>query len=277
VSSFRSDPTRTSERFAELDDYMTRNVYGRCGFVCASKARCSAAADLANAHYVEGQLSHVGSHYDMFENDVPWRIVVVGLEAGSQDEHVSLDDRRTAVADSKRKSFELRNPHMKGTTSALRLAFGREPGEDRDGELLPIGRNFRHVFDCFALANKRLCSAIDASGVDGRRNRAAKVPDMDATCLPHLEATIRILEPTLIVLQGAGLRGLIHPRLRKARSVMPLLEVAEFGGVETMIANFYHPAYPDNALNWGTYAGGPYLCKTVAPVIAAARTYWLGE
>ena len=35
MSAFRSDPTRTLERFAELDDYMTRHVYGRRGFATA--------------------------------------------------------------------------------------------------------------------------------------------------------------------------------------------------------------------------------------------------
>jgi hypothetical protein len=36
MRSFRSDPVKTLERFAELDDYMTRQAYGRCGFVCES-------------------------------------------------------------------------------------------------------------------------------------------------------------------------------------------------------------------------------------------------
>ena len=262
---------------------MTRHVYGRRGFVCESGTDCANAAAKASADYVEGQLSHVGPHYDMFENGVPWRIVVVGLEAGSHDKHVSLVGRSMAVAGSMEISFRERNSHMRGTTGVLRLAFGREAGEDRSGELLRLRKepNLHHVFECFALVNKRLCSAPVEGSSDGRTNRAAKVPRMDKACLPHLEATVRILEPTLIVLQSLRLWPLIAPRLHKVRPVkvrgvepdVAALDRAEFGGVETMIASFSHPA-AYGPLNWGNSAGDDYLVKTVAPTITAARKAW---
>lgn len=70
MSSFRSDPERTRERAVELDDYMTRCVYGANGFVCASGPACRRAALTANGqprsdrNLYEGQMSHVGLHYD---------------------------------------------------------------------------------------------------------------------------------------------------------------------------------------------------------------------
>jgi hypothetical protein len=104
---------------------------------------------------------------------------------------------------------------------------------------------------------------------------------MDKACLPHLEATVQILEPTLIVLQSLRLWPLIAPRLHKVhpikvRGVAPdraRLDRVEFSGVETMIATFSHPA-AFGQLNWGNSARDTYLLNTVAPVINAARRSW---
>ncbi|WP_198035697.1 hypothetical protein [Rhodococcus sp. BH4] len=70
---------------------MTRSVYGAAGFVCRSAAGCSSAAAKRNAAVYEGQLSHVGLHYDMFEDGKPLRVLVLGMEMGRPDRHISLE------------------------------------------------------------------------------------------------------------------------------------------------------------------------------------------
>jgi hypothetical protein len=162
VTTLRSDPVRTKQRIAALRAYMSNQVFGRHGFVCASGPGCKTAAAKANADFAEGQLSHVGLHYDMFEGRIPWRVAVIGLEVGRPDEHVSLAARRQALVKSMKTPFRKRNPHMVGTTSALRLSFGRSPGDDVPGECLKLKNEStrRHLFECFALLNKRLCSAV---------------------------------------------------------------------------------------------------------------------
>lgn len=62
-----------------------------------------------------------------------------------------------------------RNPHMRGTTSALRILFGNGLGADWEGEFVTTvnGERF-HVFDAFALVNVLLCSAGPPRSSTGR-------------------------------------------------------------------------------------------------------------
>ncbi|MFD8101083.1 hypothetical protein ACFV24_16205 [Nocardia fluminea] len=259
---------------------MTNSVDGPNGFVCVSSAICGGAAARRGADFYEGQLSHVGLHYDLYEEGVPLRILVLGMEMGRPDRHISLEARRLQQDDAIRMNFAARHAHMLGTTSALRAAFGRGLGADRAGELLPLTNEPvpQHVMQCYALVNKRLCSAVVPSdSARGRKFQAASVPVMDRSCLPHLGATVRILEPTLVILQSKSLRRLIKPYLKHSEPIAPsseYLEYAEFAGVPTVIANFSHPAayFP---YNWGTSYRNVYANEVVEPALSAARRFLL--
>lgn len=281
MAQFTSDPERTRQRTAELDDYMTRSVYGSNGFVCGSSARCRTAAADKDADFYEGQLSHVGLHYDLFEDSVPLRVLVLGMEMGRPDRGISLEARRLQQDEAIGKRFGARHAHMLGTTTALRAAFGQGLGDDRAGELLPLSNDPvpQHVMQCYALVNKRLCSAVrPVESANGRRFQAAPVPAMDRACLPHLAATVRILEPTLVILQSKALRKLITPHLKGVERIDPSneqLEYAEFAGVATAIANFSHPA-AHAPYNWGSSHHNVYAMDIVEPTLATARSFLLG-
>jgi len=280
MAQFTSDPDRTRQRIEELDEYLTSSVYGAHGFVCASGANCSSAAAKRSADFYEGQLSHVGLHYDMFEDGNPLRVLVLGMEMGRPDRHISLETRRRQQDEAIGMQFGARHAHMLGTTSALRAAFGRGLGTDRVGELLPLANDPepQHVMQCYALVNKRLCSAVrPADTSKGRRFQAAPVPSMDRACLPHLAATVRILEPTLVILQSKSLRSLINPHIKGAERIDTAnewLEHAEFAGVATVIANFSHPAahFP---YNWGSSHRNVYAMDVVEPTLKTARGFVL--
>lgn len=280
MTQFTSDPERTRERIAELDEYMTRSVYGANGFVCASGIACASAANSRGADFYEGQLSHVGLHYDLFENGAPLRVLVLGLETGRADRHVSLEARRQQQDTAISLEFGSRHAHMLGTTSALRAAFGRGLGNDRTGELLPLTNAPlpQHVMQCYALVNKRLCSAVKpVDSGNSRKFKAMGVPAMDRACLPHLAATIRIMEPNLVILQSTSLRKLISPHLRQAERIDPTnehLEYAEFAGVDTAIASFSHPA-AHAPQNWGSSYRNIYATDVVEPTLATARSFIL--
>lgn len=220
---FTSDPGRTRQRIAKLDEYMTSSVDGANGFVCSSGAGCRSAAAKRGADFYEGQLSHVGLHYDLFEDGVLLRVLVLGMEMGRPDRNISLEARRLQQDEAIRMSFGARHAHMLGTTSALRAAFGRGLGTDRTGELLTLANDrVQHVMQCYALVNKRLCSAVrPLDSANGRRFQAAKVPAMDRSCLPHLAATVQILEPTLVILQSKAIRALIVPHLKRSARIDP--------------------------------------------------------
>lgn len=193
--TFTSDPVATAVRVKALRRYLDGNVLDpsrRC--VCRNLDRCRRSA-LFDQHGVrrtegvfsDGQLSHLGHHYDLRHNGAELRVLVVAMDTGRTRRGVTLEDRRSEVlrlADGKR------NPHMIGVLHALRLAIGREPGRDRDGEYLRLkgGRSRVHLFDAYAMANLRLCSATD-----GTSTKSLGTATMSRNCLPHLAATIKIL------------------------------------------------------------------------------------
>lgn len=219
-------------------------------------------------------MSHIGQHYDITESGKPWRVMLIAMEVGREWEMITLDERRQDQDRAINVSFRERKPHMKGTTSALRAAFGRPPGADRIGELLDLtNAGPQHLMSCYALVNLRLCSAVQAGTT---KSKATKV--MSANCLEHLVATIRALEPTLCVLQSVDIRKAIAPVVTSAERIsadLPL-ELADFAGIPTVIADFPHPYQhgPNEHLNWAREST-LYLDDVVVPTIRAAREFCL--
>ena len=272
----RSDPARTKQRIAALEEYMSANVANPDGFCCRCEAACKASALVKpNISFWRGQLSYVGQHYDVFENDRPWRVLVLGMETGRTAENVSLVDRRLEQQPVIKSDPQSRKPHMKGTASALRLAFGRDPGADRHGEMLDLSNSDGpvHVMDAYALANVRLCSAV-VTGTTSSRG----TPDMTKNCSRHLEVTMRILEPTLCILQSGPARAQLASILSDAQTVAPNLEHVSFAGVPVYLASFVHPHQQGNnsSRNWGRSFSTDYLDRVVAPTIRSAREFALG-
>jgi hypothetical protein len=280
----RSDPVRTRQRIAELEQYMSAHVSGPAGFCCTSVSECRASALISprtgqprpDTSFWAGQLSHVGHHYDVLEDDRPWSVLVLGMETGRSRENVSLIERRREQAPVIERDPKSRTPHMKGTASALRLAFGGEPGPDRGGELLHLANTDQpvHVMDAYALANVRLCSAV-ITGTSSSRG----TPKMTRNCSPHFEATVRILEPTLCILQSGPARRQLAPVLSDVEGITEYLERVTIGGVPLYLASFVHPYQQgrQSDKNWGGSFSTPYLDEIVAPTIRLARELALGD
>ncbi|MDT2008756.1 hypothetical protein FXW78_39625 [Rhodococcus opacus] len=222
--------------------------------------------------YYEGQLGYIGEHYDLSVNGVPWRMLFVGMELGGTDMFGTprLVDRRRR---SRHHDLALppdsptRNKHMNGVILALRYALGLRIGIDPKREFVPIVNADRpaHVLLCYALINARLCSATPQPGV----RRSAGVPRMTSNCFSHLEAAVRILQPTLVVIQGKGLWPEIEAALRDPKRADPRLPLkhATIGGVETMVAHFSHPTAQD--FSWAE-PNHRYLQEEVVPTLRTA-------
>lgn len=92
-------------------------------------------------------------------------------------------------------TFNQRHAHMRGTTSVLRTAFGREYGADRAGELLdlPQPRRGRSPDEC--VRTRQLEAMQRNQGhwlpISGEQHSIEQL-------LPHLVRTIEILEPTVV-------------------------------------------------------------------------------
>jgi hypothetical protein len=199
---FSSDPQRSKIRAFGPSRLLARNVLNGDQFVCPYAADCRASHP---TNFCEGQLHHVGKNFDLIRNGRPFRIVVCGQEYGQPILHQTLEKRYRQVAvgsgqESRFSStgYRTRNPHMKGTTSLLRLLFERGLGKNHEGEFIRVNGAETHLFDAFALVNFLLCSAT-AGGKKGD-----STPIMRKNCGRHFQAAITILQPTILVCQGAG-------------------------------------------------------------------------
>lgn len=230
---------------------------------------------------LQGQLHHIGTHYDLLRNNRPWRIVVMGQEYGHGRSAVSLADRHKMICASGMErrfvvedGFPARNPHMRATTSLLRLLLGRSLGTDYAGEFIRLAGESVHLFEAFALVNFLLCSAVTdpepptfRGGQRGRSTRA-----MREHCTQHVRAGLEILEPTIVVAQGRAVHrwlGRVWDAVEPAHRTLPL-ERVRLGRRSMLLASFVHPGAPTRD-NWGANAHQPYLVDTVAPTVAAVH------
>jgi hypothetical protein len=244
-----------------LEHYMRANVLNGAEFCCPHYKECRGSRK--DFPYYEGQLSHVGRHYDLEVSGRPMRIVVVGQEYGTGERRMGLGQRSKML---EKKSalvgFRGRNKHMKGTTSTLRLLLGRKLGTDAEGERLLNG----HIFDGFALVNYLLCSALEEERGEYRNGagRGNSSPTMRQNCGRHFLRTLEILEPTIIVIQGQGVRRWVARTLGIPLSG-PVAEKVTIAGSKVDMLTFNHPS----ARGYDGYGSHDalYLRDTIVPTI----------
>jgi hypothetical protein len=265
----KCDLVASKRRQVESTEYMDRHVLGPAGFCCTSATRCreSAMARRELVDFAAGQLSHLGRFYDMEVDGVPLRILVIAMETGRTDTGITLPMRRQQVLESAAEAPRDRNPHMIGVTHALRTLHGRRIGDDSIGELLDFGdtHNRVHMFDAFAMANVRLCTSVKAG-----TTKSYPTAVMTRNCVRHLKETIRVLQPTVCVVQSTDIPKALAPIMTHRRSVAPHLAEVEISGVRTLMAEFSHPT-AWGELNWGRWTNMPYLQGTVIPTLKEAR------
>jgi hypothetical protein len=264
------DLAESRRRRTELTAYMDEHVLGPGGFCCSSAGACrtSATARREPIDFAAGQLSHLGQFFDVEEDGVPLRVLVIAMETGRTDEGVTLPMRRRQVVDqSGGLPPRSRNPHMVGVTHALRTLYGHAVGDDPEGEHLHFvhGHEPVHMFDAYAMANVRLCTSVKAGTTISRPTAV-----MTKNCVRHLSETVRILQPTVCVVQGSAIPRALAQITTGRRQVAPHLWEMALGGVPTLVAEFSHPtAYA--ALNWGRWTNMPYLQEAVIPTLREAR------
>ena len=261
----RSYPEKTRERVALLDGYIRENLLSDGTFICDSFDQCRASR--CGFPFYEGQMSHVGKHYDLEVLGRPTRIVIVGQECGHGPKCIERSTRSRIIVDGSGKGgFRKRNPHMKGTTSLLRLLLGRKPGDDEEGERILDG----HIFDGFALVNYLLCTALERprseSAFGGGKGHSSET--MRRNCAGHFLRTLEILEPTVIVAQGKGVRQWLAFAFAPKQHGS-VTEVVEINGREVDLLTFAHPSAGGRYGFWGNSLRSEYLKECVTPTIRA--------
>ena len=274
----QSDPERTGKRFRRLHEYVRQNLLVNGQFICKHYSSCLASSPNPDAFY-EGQMSHLGEHYDLTVDGQDFRIVFVGQEYGSRHRCVTLEER-TAMVDPKR-GFKGRNPHMKGTTSLLRLMLGRAAGvaigrESYCASLILCPRAISSVASPWSISYCARLSRRRESTTD--RARALRAKPCTEIGTEHFRATLEILEPTVIVAQGQSVRSWIEcplglglrrkPPGRYDGPVTP--ETTRIAGRPVQVLTFYHPSAPYTGW-WGRSPDSKYFKKVVEPIIRSWR------
>jgi hypothetical protein len=270
---YACDREATVTRLSHLTDYMEANVLAGKRFVCSSWGECEGSIS-ADCSFKEGQLSHIGKHYDLSREGDPLRIVVVGQEVGAKGKPpTTFAERYANVHDGsgmnkrfiKDGNHPSRNPHMKGTTLALRTILGTGSGVERQGEFINVNGEQVHLFDCFALVNRLLCAAHLTGTSTGMSTKT-----MLRNCERHFQATLEILEPTIVVLQGVRMWKWSKNVLVPKRTLSDNLIECSLAGKTTLVAAFSHPSsYGKKPIRWDS-PDAPYFKEVVYPTLRRA-------
>jgi hypothetical protein len=268
--SIHVDLEQTQRRITQLRRYVEDNLLREGEFVCSHENACRASIDPFHV-FREGTMSHVGHRFDLRIGDKPLRVVVVGQEVA--DRKVTMDVRYRHIHDESglqkryyaNAGHPARNPHMRGTTSALRVLFGKGLGADHEGEwVYPANGEPFHIFDGFALVNRLLCFAGPPGSKQGRATKT-----MLSNCGEHITATMLILQPTILILQGGKAATWSKTALTRGRRHSFYLYEAHLGEDRMVVCEFSHPSArePDR---WGANLDAFYLKSIVEPNLREA-------
>jgi hypothetical protein len=219
----------------------------------------------------------LGRHYDLNKSGLELLIVVVGQEVGGRGKaRVTMAERSAVVHEGSGLSrrfetepgYKRRNPHMLGTTLALRTILGLA-GTDHQSEFLDIDGKPVHIFDCFALVNRLLCAAHLVNDKTGRRTSTGKpTRTMLNNCERHFRATLEILSPTIVIIQGVKVwrwsQDVLVPVKARGRGLVQ----CDLSGRRVLVAPFTHPSAwgPDR---WDS-PKSPYFRQVVRPALRRA-------
>ncbi|MFN8031875.1 MAG: hypothetical protein U0Q47_01095 [Mycobacterium sp.] len=261
-SNFTVDRKASKRRKAKLESYLAENVWSRDdGFVCLSKRMCRrSAVRQSDVGFYEAQGHMVGPSYDISADGIPFRVLVIPIETGTQNRHTTVERRTSAVLKAAKIPFSKRNPHMRGVTFALRLAFGL-PVADPDAEYVEFADgSTAHLLESYAMTNLLLCSAVTTGTMASRSTSI-----MRGSCFRHMRQTIGILEPNLVISQGVVLDETLRAGLGVLNPINENVATCNLDGNPFVWVSLRHPTR-----NWNAVSQ-PYLKKIVVPSIKLAR------
>ncbi|KGI69919.1 hypothetical protein MJO55_23600 [Mycolicibacterium rufum] len=278
------DLQSTQDRISNLRRYVEENLLREGEFICPHLNSCQTSIRPGDG-FREGTMSHVGHRFDLRVGDKPLRVVVVGQESGLPKDtpelaqKVTLDARYGQVYHGSGMQSRYyaagghtpRNPHMRGTTSALRVLFGMGLGSDYDGEWIhPANGDPFHIFDGFALVNRLLCSAGPVGTSSGRPSKT-----MLTNCRDHFAETLAILQPTILIFQGDKATANWPNDLKRGRTLRPgyppLVE-AHLGDQRIVVCEFSHPS-AHGWQRWGANLDAHYLTNLLEPTLQEALQF----
>jgi hypothetical protein len=180
---WRIDTQKTQERIEKLGEYYDHNL--RNGeLLCVHKTDCYNSQGITE--FRKTSFCNVGQDYDMFFNETPIRILIVGQESKCDDEKFS--DRNRKWSNLNCVDWNEKNQHIRETLKTLERIFGIQ-----DNDLYLV----------YALSNGYKCAF---PAIENQYSNLKITKCMKEYCYKHLLKEIEILEPTVLIFQGAWAR-----------------------------------------------------------------------
>lgn len=264
------DRSASLRYYDAVRSYYAETVLDEARCCCAKLDRCRSSA--APSDFAAAQLSFVGPRYAMQRDGAPWRVVVVSMQTGESEAHMTMARRDEQFRTRVEQSFSERNAHIKGTTSALRVLWGRSAGTDRAGEFLESTDDQVHVLETMALVNSTLCSSIAQPG--SREGRGSGV--MHKECTTHLRSVLELLEPTIVHSQGRRKDSSIPTPHRSLEQVFDKVKwhddhvATAWLGTRPVVWNAVGHPSAKGKVAW-QHPTSPYFVDVIAPSLVRAR------
>lgn len=260
---FHADQARTVKRRADLQSYIEQHLLDAGGVFCCSQynASCLPSARASGLSFTEGEMPHVGRHYDLIDDDGrDYRVVVVGQERGRGVPRAAMEDWWKRIMHVARREV-VPDPTIKGITLALMELYGlsRYSWGTYERETIEVDGSAVHVLDCFGLTNSTLCSAT----LPGQPTKGRATTAMKGNCSRHLGAMLNILQPTILILLGKSARDAAMQALNlRLEQNEPSKTVIR--GTDCDIFPFAHPLNRETP--WRS-ATSHYLRQTILPTL----------
>lgn len=189
TGSWHFDTTKTQERYARLEAYYREKGLNADHFSCRYFAECSASQKDDTIKQYAGGTAGLMPFYDAEYDGVPVRVLVVGKESGYMSNSVyGTAENFTTNSNNLLKcvNWRRKNNHIKGTLITLQHVFAVHT---------------EYIYVSYALSDALRC-AFQSSDRADNLSAVLDTSVMRANCLGYLVDEIRILEPTLIIVQG---------------------------------------------------------------------------
>ena len=247
---FTADIDSSKKLFCELDNYMKENVLNeKDKFICQHEEECASSCRDKDINFYAGQLHHVGPLYDLKRDGKPFRIMISGGEYGKEAGLISVEKRTDIIT-----GLNPGNPHMRGTLCLLQMLLGKEP---QNGKLeTTIDGESCRILAAFSLANFLLCRAGGKDSTGEEDSTGNPTEPMLKNCSNHFDATLKILQPDILITQGARSRDAKF--FKKFYGIEKWIDLAnpeplkiciegnknkEGKQKETLLLPLYHPSY----------------------------------
>jgi hypothetical protein len=263
MNKWQFNTEKTKVRFSALKNYYKVNGLSPDDFHCRYFSECSSSQGMGTKKQYAGGTACLMPFYDVAYNGKEVRVLIIGEETGymANTKYGTFDNldihRRTILNCT---NWRGKNNHIKGTLITLQRIFEAET---------------EYIYASFALSNLLRC-AFQAKENLNKVSNVKDTPIMRRNCLTHLIDEIKILDPTLIIIQGSWALGGQTPFInRLAQSLgcgVKLLKSNKDGKYglyqlnSLMCITTHHPAlYGRWIANWSNDSLWPmldYLKKT---------------